>query len=175
MSTFRFSPSRRVAAALCVVLSVAACRELTFEPEDPTTVTYAPALGVTLSAYMRLPSGVYYQDVAVGSGALVTDSSTVTVAYRGRLADGTTFDSTRTAQTDSFDLRGTIKGWQSGLSGARAGGRRRLIIPPSQGYGNTSRQGIPAGSVLWFEIDIARVTTPVTPPPTTTTAARTTR
>jgi len=151
-------------AAVCVATTTAACRELAFEPEDPATVTFAPSLGVTLSAYTRLPSGVYVQEVATGSGAVVTDSSTITASYRGALADGRQFDSS----TRTVDLRTLVPGWTSGLVGARAGSRRRLIIPPAQGYGNASRPGIPAGSVLFFEIDIASVTTPVTPPPTTT-------
>ena len=149
-------------------MAATACRELAFEPEDPRTVTFAPALGITISAFTPLPSGVYYQDVAVGSGAVVTDSSTVTVAYRGYLADGRSFDSTATGQTRPFDLRGVIRGWQDGLRGARAGGRRRLIIPASEGYGNVTRQGIPAGSVLYFVIDIASVSTPTSPTPPTT-------
>ncbi len=164
-------PGRPLRAAFSAVLAAAcaaaACREFVFEPEDPAGVQYAPALGVTLSAFTRLPSGVYVQDVAVGSGTAVTDSSTVIVAYRGALANGRVFDSTATGQTRSFDLRGTIPGWRSGLAGARAGGRRRLLVPPALAYGNETRQGIPAGSVLYFVIDVASVTTPVTPPRTT--------
>lgn len=151
-------------------MAATACRELVFEPEDPATVSYAPTLGVSIAAFTRLPSGVYYQDVAVGSGAVVTDSSTVTVSYRGFLASGSAFDSTATGQTRAFDLRGTIPGWRTGLAGARAGGRRRLVIPASQGYGNSTRPGIPAGSVLYFVIDIAGVTTPTSTPTTTSTA-----
>jgi hypothetical protein len=160
-----------LAAALC---AAAACREYVFEPEDPATVQFAPALGVNLSAFTRLPSGVYVQDVAVGSGTVVTDSSTVTVSYRGTLAGGQPFDSTSSGQTRVFDLRATIPGWRSGLVGARAGGRRRLVIPPAQAYGNATRQGIPAGSVLYFVIDLASVTTPTTPttPAPTTSRAR---
>jgi peptidylprolyl isomerase len=155
-----------VSAAVCLATFAAACREFVFEPEDPAKLSYAPALGINLAAFTQLPSGVYYQDVAVGSGAVVTDSSTIAVAYRGFLADGRSFDSTATGQTRSFPLGGVIAGWRSGLVGARAGGRRRLIIPADQAYGNQTRPGIPAGSVLYFVIDVASVTTPVTPPRT---------
>jgi peptidylprolyl isomerase len=148
-----------VSVAACLAIGAAACREFVFEPEDPATLSYAPALNINIAAFTRLPSGVYYQDVAVGSGAVVTDSSTIAVAYRGFLADGRSFDSTATGQTRSFPLGGTI-------TGARAGGRRRLIIPADQAYGNQTRPGIPAGSVLYFVIDVASVTNPVTPPRT---------
>lgn len=155
-----------VSVAACLAIGAAACREFVFEPEDPATLSYAPALNINIAAFTRLPSGVYYQDVAVGSGAVVTDSSTIAVAYRGFLADGRSFDSTATGQTRSFPLGGTITGWRTGLLGARAGGRRRLIIPADQAYGNQTRPGIPAGSVLYFVIDVASVTNPVTPPRT---------
>ena len=167
MPTVRPPALRAVLMAAACVAALAACREFVFAPEDPATLSYAPALGINLGAFTRLPSGVYYQDAAVGSGAVVTDSSTLTVAYRGFLADGRSFDSTATGQTRSFDLRATIPGWRSGLGGARAGGRRRLLVPADQAYGNQTRQGIPAGSVLYFVIDVASVTTPVTPAPTT--------
>ena len=160
------------AVAVCAAAIVAACRDFVFEPEDPASVTYAPALSINVAAFTKLASGVYYQDVALGSGTVVTDSSTITVAYRGFRADGGAFDSTSSGQTRAFDLRTTIRGWQSGLAGARAGGRRRLLIPAAEAYGNTTRQGIPAGSVLYFVIDIAGVTTPTTTT-TTTTSRRT--
>jgi FKBP-type peptidyl-prolyl cis-trans isomerase len=155
-------------AALCAAAAAAACRDLAFEPESPATVTFAPELGINLSAFTQLPSGVYVQEVATGSGAVVTDSSSIRASYRGTLANGRQFDSATFGR--DTDLRGLIPGWQSGLAGARAGSRRRLVIPPSQAYGNTSRPGIPAGSVLYFVIDILSVTTPVTPPPATTSA-----
>lgn len=161
-----FARHAAVSAAACLAAGGAACREFVFEPEDPATLSYAPALSINIAAFTRLPSGVYYQDVAVGSGAVVTDSSTIAVAYRGFLADGRSFDSTATGQTRSFPLSGTITGWRTGLLGARAGGRRRLIIPADQAYGNQTRPGIPAGSVLYFVIDVASVTTPVSPPRT---------
>jgi FKBP-type peptidyl-prolyl cis-trans isomerase len=150
-------------AALCAAAAAAACRDLAFEPENPATVAFAPELGINISQFTQLPSGVYVQEVATGSGAVVTDSSTIRASYRGTLANGRLFDSA----TIQVDLRTRIPGWQSGLVGARAGSRRRLVIPPSQAYGDRSQPGIPAGSVLYFVIDLVSVTTPTTPPPTT--------
>jgi FKBP-type peptidyl-prolyl cis-trans isomerase len=152
-----------VLAALAVAASAAACRELAFEPQDPQTVTYAPSLGIALGQFTRLPSGVYYRDVAVGSGAVVETTSTVGVTYRGYLADGRVFDSTSTTASATIPLVSTVPGFRTGLAGARQGSRRQLIIPPAQGYGNRSTPDnrIPAGSVLFFDLNVNSVTTPV--------------
>lgn len=162
----RTRTSRRpfaVAAGAAALLAAAACRDVTVPLEDPANTTYAPRLGVNLANFTRTASGVYYQDVVQGSGAVVTDSSTVSVLYYGALTNGRIFDSTATnGQARNFDLRTTIRGFQLGLAGARAGGRRRLIIPPLLGYGARTSGQIPAGSVLVFQIDIAGVTTPTT-------------
>lgn len=159
-------------AAGAATIAAAACRELTFEPQDPQSVTYAPALGVTLSQFTQLPSGVYYRDLAVGSGAVVETTSTVGVTYKGYLADGRVFDSSSTTASVSFPLVNTVPGFRHGLAGARQGSRRQLIIPPAQGYGNrtTANNRIPAGSVLFFDVNINSVTTPVDT--TTKTTAR---
>lgn len=158
----RFRPVRTGAAM--AVLATAACRDVTVPLQDPATVSYAPSLNVALADFTKLPSGVYVDDVAIGSGAVVTDSSTVSIRYRGQLANGRVFDSTSTGQPRSFDLRTTIRGFQTGLAGARAGARRRLLVPPAQGYGSRTTGRIPAGSVLVFEIDIDGVTTPTSTP-----------
>lgn len=157
-----------LAAGLAAVVA-AACTDLPFQPEDPQRVTYAPALGITLSQFTALPNGVYYRDVAVGSGAVVETTSTVGVSYKGYLADGHIFDSTATNGSASFALALTVPGFRNGLAGARQGSRRQLIIPPAQGYGNTTTNNnrIPAGSVLVFDINVNSVTTPTT---TTTTS-----
>lgn len=161
----RLQPAPRPALLLAGVAAVvtAACRDLPFEPQDPQRVTYAPALNITLVQFTALPSGVYYRDLAVGSGALVETTSTVGVSYKGYLTDGHAFDSTATNASATFLLLNTVPGFRNGLAGARQGSRRQLIIPPAQGYGNRTAGGnkIPAGSVLIFDINVNSVTTPV--------------
>ncbi len=50
-----------------------------------------------------------------------------------------------------------IEGWDQGIVGMKVGGKRRLIVPPSLGYGSQSRAGIPANSTLVYEILLLRV------------------
>jgi len=176
MSPAPTRPFRRAAAllALAGATTAAACRELAFEPQDPRTVAYADSLRIDLAAYQRTPNGVYYRDVAVGSGTVVESTSTVGVIYRGFLASGYVFSPAPT-QAVTFNLAQALPGFQGfrdGLLGARGNSRRLLIVPPSQGFGNRTagNNKIPAGSVLLFDVNISSVTTP--PPPATTRAPR---
>jgi len=83
-------------------------------------------------------------DLVIGTGAVATAGSQVTVAYTGWLHDssrpdakGTQFDS-----RPSFPFRlatgAVIRGWDQGVPGMRVGGQRRLVIPPELAYGNQS-------------------------------------
>ena len=50
-----------------------------------------------------------------------------------------------------------IKGWDDGLIGMKVGGKRKLTIPPSMGYGNRNMGAIPPNSTLIFEIDLLSI------------------
>ena len=95
-------------------------------------------------------------DLIEGSGDPVGEGSTVTAHYTGALVkDGTIFQSSLdTGQPFTSQLSGLIEGWQKGIPGMKAGGKRRLIIPAAQAYGEAEQQGIPANSDLVFDIEL---------------------
>jgi FKBP-type peptidyl-prolyl cis-trans isomerase len=100
-------------------------------------------------------------DEVVGSGAEAKEGDTITVKYTGTLQDGTVFDSTEKqgGQPATFQLaKGQlIDGWVQGIPGMKVGGKRKLVIPPSLGYGNQAQGGIPPNSTLIFEIELVDV------------------
>ena len=101
------------------------------------------------------PYGVYYQIVEPGTGTVTPNASyIVTVKYTGRLLNGTVFD-----QSDSlrYPLAGLIAGWQIGVPKIKEGGKVRLLIPSYYGYGSNANGGIPANSVLDFDIELKKV------------------
>jgi peptidylprolyl isomerase len=167
--------ARRAPVALAALLAgsfaLAACEKVTAPLEDPAATTYAPSLRVNLAEMTRTPSRLYIQDLAVGSGTVADSGYTITAYYAGWLTNGRQFDSNRNTGTPFGPIvLGTgqvIRGWDEGIKGMRVGGRRRLVVPPSLGYGGRTNGLIPAGSVLVFEIDLVSATAPATTPATT--------
>ncbi len=97
------------------------------------------------------PSGLYYQVTREGSGSFPTINSTVTVDYKGKLINGSPFDSAHGLVSPLDKL---IKGWQIGIPHIKQGGNILLIVPSALGYGGASLGPIPANSVLLFDIDL---------------------
>lgn len=98
---------------------------------------------------------VYYQIISLGTGTVKpTSQSVVTVAYKGRLLNGTAFD-----QSDSlkYPLGRLISGWNLGLPKIRKGGKIRLIIPSAFGYGTSAAGTIPPNSILDFDIELKEI------------------
>ncbi|MBO0951412.1 FKBP-type peptidyl-prolyl cis-trans isomerase [Fibrella forsythiae] len=100
------------------------------------------------------PRGFYYSVKAPGSGTKPTVCSTVTVNYKGALTNGTSFDS---GNDVSFGLNQLIVGWQEGIPLIAPGGSITLYLPPSLAYGDQEQAGIPANSILVFQIDLVSV------------------
>jgi FKBP-type peptidyl-prolyl cis-trans isomerase len=106
------------------------------------------------------PSTLGIQDLVVGTGATAATGDTVTVHYVGTLTNGTKFDSSYDRdQPYTFRIGAgqVIAGWDQGVPGMRVGGRRRLTIPPSLGYGSQAIGPIPANSTLVFEIELLSI------------------
>ena len=101
-------------------------------------------------------SGLYYVIDNPGNGSTADINSTVTVAYVGKLTDGTIFDQSSSMGT-TFPLINVIQGWQEGIPLFREGGSGILLIPSSLGYGSQAVGGIPVNSVLIFEISLIHV------------------
>jgi len=129
--------------------------------DSPTAVsieqtTFASSLGVNLAASTKLPSGLYYRDLTVGTGTTLASGQTVGMRYVGSFANGEVFDSNPEPKPIfSFRLGAgqVIKGWDLGLVGMKVGGRRQLIIPPELAYGSNDYGPIPGNSVLVFTVD----------------------
>ncbi len=106
-------------------------------------------------------SGLKYQDLVQGDGAVALAGQEVVVHYTGWLTDGSKFDSSVDRdQPFSFFLgRGmVIRGWDEGVSGMQVGGKRKLTIPPQLGYGAQGAGGvIPPNATLVFEVELLEV------------------
>lgn len=101
------------------------------------------------------------EDEVVGTGKEAVSGTSVTVNYLGTLLDGTKFDSSYDRKTPfTFNLGAgeVIKGWDQGVVGMKVGGKRKLTIPASLGYGSTGAGAlIPPNSTLVFEVELLNV------------------
>lgn len=109
----------------------------------------------------KMKDGLQIQDEVVGAGTEAETGNQVTVNYVGTLTDGKKFDSSYDRnQPFTFTLGAgeVIKGWDEGVAGMRVGGKRKLTIPPSLGYGDSGVPGaIPGGATLIFEVELLKV------------------
>jgi len=104
--------------------------------------------------------GLQMQDLTVGTGTEVKSGDTVTVNYLGTLTNGTKFDSSYDRNqpfTTQIGVGQVIKGWDEGMVGMKVGGKRKLTIPASLGYGSADMGSIPPNSTLIFEVELLGV------------------
>ncbi len=150
----------RLLLPLAIAAGIAACDLNDFRTVPIAHAGFAKELHVDTTAMTAAPSGLRYQDLAVGSGEPARAGSTVAVQYSGWLTDGRQFDSSRGHGALEFTIGNheVIEGWDEGLTGMRVGGKRKLVIPPSLGYGAAgSPPVIPPNATLVFDVELVGI------------------
>jgi FKBP-type peptidyl-prolyl cis-trans isomerase len=136
---------------------------------------------------LKTASGLYYTIKEEGKGEQAIAGDSVSMNYTGTLLDGTKFDSnTDTAfkHTQPFwfvlGKGAVIKGWDEGVALLKAGSKAILYIPSTMAYGAQARprsaanpKGIPANSILLFDMELLSSKHPAPPPPAPKPAADT--
>ena len=153
--------TRLVAVALSITLGACASAGPPAPPPRPIeSIPFDATLNVDLAKMTKTASGLYYRDLEVGTGMQVNGKMRVRVHYTGWLTNGIKFDA-NTPDEPPIEIpvgRGrTIKGWDEGLQGMRAGGRRQLVVPAALGYGSEHPGLIPPDAVLVFDIKVVSV------------------
>jgi peptidylprolyl isomerase len=130
---------------------------------DPADLIDEP----TVSLPTEMPTELVITDITEGEGEAAVEGSTVYVYYVGVLSkDGDRFDGNFGGDPYAVTL-GTgavIDGWDQGLIGVKAGGRRQLDIPADLAYGSAgSGEDIPPDSAISFVIDVVAIVPPIDP------------
>ncbi len=101
-------------------------------------------------------SGLQYEVISQGDGAIPTSGSTVRTHYKGTLINGTEFDSSyRRNDPAEFPVQGVIGGWTEALQLMPVGSKWKLYIPHQLAYGERGA-GADIGpfEALIFEIEL---------------------
>lgn len=146
----------RILGTFLAALALAACGSDDGTGPDLQDIDFVDELQVDLSAMTLTASGLYFQDLTVGDGAVAEVGSTAVLDYAGWLPNGANFDN-GTAFTFTVGLGDVIAGFDEGVEGMRVGGTRLIVIPPGLAYGNQVVGGIPSNSTLVFRMTLTGV------------------
>ncbi len=148
-----------LASTFVGVVLLAACSDspaaVRLEPEVIEETTFASSLNIDLASMTRTSSGLYIETIAEGVGEPAMVDNGVTISYTGWLSDGTSFDSGQFPFV--LGAGQVVPGFDEGVLGMKVEGIRRVIMPPSLGYGNTARGIIPSGSILIFRLELVDI------------------
>jgi len=109
---------------------------------------------------VTLPSGLQYEVLQEGDGAMPKETDTVTTHYHGTLINGTVFDSSvNRGEPATFPVNGVIKGWVEVLQLMKVGSKWKVYVPENLAYGANPHPGGPIEpySTLIFDIELLAV------------------
>ncbi len=106
-----------------------------------------------------LPSGLQYRVIKDGTGKMPKATDTVVTNYRGKLIDGTEFDSSyKRGQPATFPVKGVIKGWTEALQLMKEGSTWELFVPAELAYGERGAGSvIGPNATLIFEVELISI------------------
>ena len=103
-------------------------------------------------------SGLQYEVVVAGKGAMPVATDKVKVHYHGTLIDGTVFDSSvERGEPAEFGVNQVIKGWVEGLQLMPVGSKYKFYIPQDLAYGAQAQGKIVPFSTLVFDVELIAI------------------
>ncbi|KAL5747007.1 hypothetical protein ACOSP7_023997 [Xanthoceras sorbifolium] len=115
------------------------------------------------SQLRTLSDGLVIEELETGKpdGKVAVSGKKISIRYIGKLKEnGQVFDSNHDSTPYKFRLgdKDIIDGLNIGLEGMRVGEKRRLVVPPSMGYGSVGDgQNVPPNSWLVYDVELVKV------------------
>ena len=107
---------------------------------------------------VALPSGLQYEVIKKGTGAIPTENDQVKVHYHGTLLDGTVFDSSVDRNEPAvFGVNQVIPGWTEALKLMPVGSKWKVYVPYNLAYGADDRGTIKPFSTLIFDVELLAI------------------
>ncbi len=110
--------------------------------------------------FERKTSGLYYFDLAVGTGPMAEANDTAYMFYAMQYLSGIIFDTNfETTDTLIFKVNGgkLIPGFEEGVTYMREGGRAIFLAPSSLAYGSAGNYYISPYTPLIFQTHLVRL------------------
>jgi len=149
------------AAVIIVILLIVLPGALSKNDQVQDANTAAqPVETATTTAMDNNATQVQIVDEKVGTGAAVKSGDTVSVLYTGMFTNGKVFDASSMHGGTPLQFQvgsGVIPGFTMGVTGMQVGGKRKVTIPPSLGYGPNDYGPIPGNSTLIFEMELVGI------------------
>jgi peptidylprolyl isomerase len=142
-------------AAVFVILAIVAAAPLA-RAADPSPAASPASAGA--DKVVTTESGLQYVDTTVGTGPSPKVGQTVSIAYTISLGDRQ-IEKSRAGQPMQFAVGKdqALKGLDEGVRTMKVGGTRKLIVPPSLGYGAQALRNVPPNSTLVFDVELLDV------------------
>jgi peptidylprolyl isomerase len=148
------TPTPSATASIAPAAAPKKCAPIKPNPPAKEDPTVPPVTG-------KAPTKLVVHDLKQGHGAAAKSGDKLSVNYVGvSCSTGTAFDASYPKhQPFPFTLGqgNVIPGWDKGLVGMKAGGRRELIIPAALGYGAAGSGPIAPNETLIFVVDLVKI------------------
>jgi FKBP-type peptidyl-prolyl cis-trans isomerase len=153
--------TRLVLLSILALATLSACgapSAHTLTPAEREALKPPPDVAAAPADATRTASGLAYRVLTPGTGSKHPEASdTVTVHYTGWTPDGRRFDSSiPRGEPTSFPLNAVIPGWTEGVQLMVVGEKTRFWIPGALAYGDTPREGVPTGPLV-FDIELLAI------------------
>jgi len=104
-----------------------------------------------------LTNGLKIAEIELGNGKNVVKGRQIVIKYKGSLESGKIFDKSANFKFTA-GVGEVVAGMDQGVDGMKEGGKRKVTIPASLGYGKRGAPpDIPPNATLIFEIELCKV------------------